>query len=184
MSSSLKPSRAMVLSQLQNSERVIFNVCTVTPVQEQLSISDCQIMGKAEGYEISEIENQIQFLEKKDHNRKVLKTAYLVLGTAIGAVSGAVISQAIATKLHPSDFYSLISYFAGGILVGGGAGLTLSIVTEKQVSDWFSPYFQKNEKALLKEAESLNDSEVSVVVLKTSLQKTVNDFQEVLLGIQ
>jgi hypothetical protein len=93
------------------------------------------------------------------------------------------LAQQIATRYHPTRMYALISYFVGGLIVGGGAGMTVTLLTKRNVGDLISPYLHLQEKTVLKQSENLFEQEVNVVVLKKSLQKTVSEFQDVLLGI-
>lgn len=186
----LEPTRGLVLQTDDESKKILFQICTVKSTQgsrqsnEQYKISNCKVMGKKTGYTLLDIENRIRDLEKRDHTNLILEGSYIVVGTLLGALTGGLVAQQIATHSQPSQMYVLISYFAGGVLVGGGAGLTLTVLTKQNVSQLVSPYLFSQERNVLKHSQNLFEEEVGLVVLKSSLQKTVNDFQEVLLGIE
>lgn len=166
--------RALVLESNSESELVVFKVCDVKQTKS-LQIDNCSVMGKKQGYTLAEIEKRVIDLEKNSSTGVVLQSTYVVLGTALGMLAGAVIGQQLALVTNPSQMYGLISYFTGGLVVGGGMGLTLTLLTKDKVISYLNP--------MLEHAQATAQSEDSIVVMKDSLQKTVNDFQEILLGI-
>lgn len=180
-------SKALVLKRHFETQKIVFQVCTVQSQSpnkdENYQISDCKIMGKNSGYSAEDINNRIQQLENESSTHALFKTSYLVLGTVVGAMTGGVLAQQLALQTHPSQMYALISFFAGGVIVGGGAGLTLTVLTKQSVGDLISQQLFSNEVQVLETINEVENQNVSVLVLKNSLQKTVNDFNEVLLGI-
>lgn len=181
-------SKGLVLQTNNETKRILFQICTVNSVQpetaEQFDISNCEVMGKKRGYSITDIEERIRDLENKHYANQIFQGGYIVLGTLLGALTGGVVGQQIALQTSPSQMYALISYMAGGIIVGAGSGLTLTILTKQSFGDLISPLILSDEKNVLKQSQNTFEEKVSLVVLKgTTLQKTVNAFQEVLLGI-
>lgn len=168
----------------ESSQRWHFSLCQVTSaVSGGLSLGDCQVIGREQGYKAAEIDQQITQMERTQRRRLLAKTAYITLMTVGGFFAGGETGYSWAQEFHKADMYAHIGGIFTGVVVGSVGGLMISSLTRHYIADWMAGSLNDEALDVLSRSEEAKKDEVHVIELKSSMQKFSSEMQAVLMAI-